>query len=215
MPDPEDEDDHLVVIDVIDDSIVTDTNTELAITTFELDTSRRTRVICERFDCDLQPRRNLRVKTAECLRSFPRDNDSVRHQQPSSETKLFHQLVKGNTRFLARFGRRADVFLILKRLHRTVEELRRHNDSAAPHPARRNLDGLALCSSDVVALLATELGERHGSHVISVLLVQDVRNVKPAQNRPHLSIRSQIESSLHHVTSQNNLSSCVSRALHR
>lgn len=59
---------------------------------------------------------------------------------------------------ITRRGGRSDVSLIFQRLQSTVIELRRHNDSTTACPARGDLDGLALRSSNIVTLLIAELG---------------------------------------------------------
>lgn len=55
-------------------------------------------------------------------------------------------------------GGGSNVSLIFQRLQSTVIELWRHDDGATACPARGDLDGLALCSSNVVTLLTAELG---------------------------------------------------------
>lgn len=69
------------------------------------------------------------------------------------------------TILLARLGSITNVCLILKRLKRPIKELRRNDYRAATYPTRSNLDGLALSSRNVVALLITELGEGYRSHI--------------------------------------------------
>ena len=73
-------------------------------------------------------------------------------------------IVRDAAIFATRFSRRTDVFLILKRLHRTVKELGRNHHSPATHPTRGDLDRLTLRSSNVVTLLATELGKSYRGH---------------------------------------------------
>lgn len=64
------------------------------------------------------------MKPAKGLRGSARDGDLVGHVSPGSKPKFFHQVFKRHMRLIARFRRRADVSLILQRLHGTVEELR-------------------------------------------------------------------------------------------
>lgn len=59
---------------------------------------------------------------------------------------------------ITRRGGRSDISLISQRLHSTVIELRGYNDGATARPTRGDLDGLALRSGNVVALLIAELG---------------------------------------------------------
>lgn len=157
MSDPQHKHDQLVILNVIDNSVIADTDTELAVTATQLQTPRRTRVLCERLDRGLQARNSLRMKPPKSLRGSPRDGDPVRHVSPGSKPKLFHQVFKRNARFLASFRCRKDVRLVLQRLQRTVVEFRRYDYRTATHSARSDLDRLSLSCSDVVALLAAEL----------------------------------------------------------
>lgn len=54
------------------------------------------------------------MKPTKGLRGSPRDGERVRHVDPGSKPKLFHQVFERNTRFLARFRCRADVGLVLR-----------------------------------------------------------------------------------------------------
>ncbi len=65
----------------------------------------------------------------------------------------------GNSSILATSLRSpADVSLILQGLECTVKELGRHDHGTATCAARSDLDRLSLGCSDVVTLLAAELG---------------------------------------------------------
>lgn len=159
MTDSQHQDHKLIILDVVDDPVVADANAELAVTAAQLQTSRRAWIFCERFNRNLQACSNLRMKPTKGLRGSPRDDNPVRHVRPGSKPKLFHQIFEWNTRLLARLRCRADVGLVLQRLHGTVEELGRHDDSTTTRTAGGDLDRLTLRSGDVVALLATELGK--------------------------------------------------------
>lgn len=76
--------------------------------------------------------------------------------------------------FVPSLGGTAGVSLILQRLKRTIKELGGHHHGTATRPARGDFDRLSLRRSDVVALLATKLGQGHGSHELIVQLVQVV-----------------------------------------
>lgn len=161
MTDSQHQDHKLIILDVVDDSVIADANAEFAVTAAQLQTSRRTWIFCELLDRSLQSCSNLRMKSSKGLRGSPRDDNPVRHFSPGSKPKLFHQIFERNTRLLARFRCRADVSLVLQRLHGTVEELRRHDNSTTTRTAGGDLDRLTLRNGDVVALLATELGKSH------------------------------------------------------
>lgn len=76
-----------------------------------------------------------------------------------SDTKLSDEiLVSDSSGLITRRGSGSDISLIFQRLQSTVIELRRHDDSTTTRPTRGDLDGLALCSGDVVTLLVAELG---------------------------------------------------------
>lgn len=81
-------------------------------------------------------------------------------------------------RFLPCCRSGADVVQVFKSLHSSIEELGRNNHRTTAHPTRGDLDRLTLRGTDVVTLLATELGESRGYHASNVLLVQDVNNVE-------------------------------------
>lgn len=124
MADAQHQNHQLIILDVVDDAVVTDADAELAVTATQLQTTRRTRILREGFDRYLQACGNLRVKPAKRLRSSPRDGDPVGHVSPRSKPELFHEVVERNTRLVARSNRRTDVGLILQRFERTIEELR-------------------------------------------------------------------------------------------
>src|SRR5690625_2977582 len=174
VTDAQHQDHELIVLDVVDNPVVSDANAKLAITATQLQASRRAWISCERLDRSLQAYSDLQVKPPKGLRGSPRDGDSVRHISPGLKPKLFHQVLERNTRLLARVRCGVDVSLVLERLHSTVEELGRHDDCTTTRATRGDLDGLSLRDSDVITLLATELGQGHGSHEPIVQLVQVV-----------------------------------------
>lgn len=97
----------------IDDSIVTGTNTKLAVTTAQSQASRRTGILGKALGGYLQAYGNLGLKGAKGPRGSPRDNDAIGHVSLESEIQIFHQVLERNAWFLARFRRRTDVSLIL------------------------------------------------------------------------------------------------------
>lgn len=177
----ENQDHQLLIVHVIDDPIITDANAELPITATQLQTPLRSRVLRKRVNCPQYSLSDNAVKLAQRLERGVSVRDLVRHAD-ASESELSHHFSMGNTRFLTRFSRCADVLHVFKSLYRSVEELGRDDHRAAPDTTRRNLDRLALRSGDVVALLATELRQGHGGHGIIVLLVQVV--LKRSSDRP-------------------------------
>ena len=112
--------------------------------------------------------------TIELPKGFRRRGDvgdAIRH---GSESELGDQILMGDALGLFTRGRRrTDVGLIFQRLECAIVELRGHDDRATTSAARGDLDGLALCCGDEIGLAAAEVGERHGSHVLMVHLVQD------------------------------------------
>lgn len=79
-----------------------------------------------------------------------------------SETEVAEEFLMGDSPdFAAGLGGTTHVNLILKRRNGTIEKRGRYDDRSTTRSARRDLNGLALSSRDVVALLATELRERH------------------------------------------------------
>ncbi len=174
VSDPEHQDNQFIVLNVIDDSVVTDANSELTVTALQLDAPGRAWIACERLD-------RIEQSTGHLLIEFPNDlcrggdiTDRVWHRT-GSEVKLPHELIVGHSPLLvASLESTADVSLILQRPQRSVEELGRHDHCTATGSARGDLDRLSLRRSDVVALLATELRQGHGSHDPTVQLVQVV-----------------------------------------
>lgn len=174
MPNTEHEDHQLFVLDVVDDSVVADANAKLTVTTLQLDASRRTRVTGKRPNRFNQSTGRRPVEFPKSLGRRGDVTDRVRHR-PDSKAKLAHEGFVGDSPlFTASLIGTSDVGLIFQRLHRTVEELGRHNHGTATRSARRDLHRLSLRRSDVVALLATELGQGYGSHDHIVQLVQVV-----------------------------------------
>lgn len=171
-PDPEYENDELIVLDVIDDPVVADTKAKFTLATAQLQASPRTRVFGERLDCGLEARSHLWMKAAKGLRGSPRDGDPVRHVR--SESELFHQVFERNTGFLTRLCGRANVSLVFQRLQGTIEELGRDDDRSTTCTPRGDLDGLSLRGGDVVTLPTAELGQGHGGHDPMVQVVQVV-----------------------------------------
>ena len=156
------EDEKLLVDNIVDDPIITDANPEFTVAARKLNTARRTRIAGETLNGLQEPLSRRPIELSKCL-SCRRDvGDRVTHTR-SSQTEFGSEIVMrdSKTRFLPRQSSIANIRLILQRLERPIKELRRHDDRTTTRPARGDLDGLALSSRDVVALLTTELGKGH------------------------------------------------------
>lgn len=174
MPDTKHKDDQLIILDVVDDPVVADANAKLTVATLQLDAPRRSWVVGERPYRYEQSAGCLPIEFPNGLRRRGSITDCIRHRT-GSEAKLAREFLVGDSPFFATsVGSTADVSLILQGLQCTIKELGRHDHGPATCSARGDLDWLSLSCSDVVALLATELGQGHGSHEPMVQLVQVV-----------------------------------------
>lgn len=132
MPQPENQKSELIIVDVIDDAVVANSNAKFPFSTFQLNTSRRSWVISEIFDSVCESMRHLRMKCPKSLRCFSGDLNFVCHKQLLLQTELVHQFVEGNARFCARCCCCANICLVLQCFHCAIKELGRNYYSTAP-----------------------------------------------------------------------------------
>ena len=187
MRDAQDKDHELVVVEVVDDPVVADTDPHLAVAADQHDGPFRAGVCGKFLDSLLDAFGIPRMDTAERLGRSAAVCDLVGQAWglTASEPEFGHQLLVGD----AGLGLRASlpccvgVGLVLERFERAVEELRRDDDGAATRSARGDLDWFALRLCDEVALTRAELGKGDGGHTPIVQLVQDDHNVHMVSER--------------------------------
>src|SRR5699024_10143900 len=122
--------------------MVADANSELPITTLDLDAFREARLTGELPDrVEQSAGRGL----VELLDGLPDERDGTDrvHHRTESGAKLPLEHPTGTTpRLAARLSSTEDGSLVPQRLQRTVEELGRAHNSTSPNPPRGDLDRL-------------------------------------------------------------------------
>src|SRR5699024_4940842 len=86
----------------------------------------------------------------------------------SLQSQFRHDVLVGDAAVLAAgLGRPANVGLILQRLQRSVEELRRDDNSPATAASAENLHRRPLCGVEYLALIGAEVAGRRGHHDVN------------------------------------------------
>lgn len=176
VADAQHEDDEFVILDFVDDAILTDSDAALTLTARELDVAVRARVRGEVLDGLLDSLPLIRMDLAEGFRSGGLVGDRVcrhgRAARNASEAQLGHELLMRNTALLATsLGCTTNVSLILQGLEGTVKEFRGDNDGATSAASAENLNRPALCGVEYLALMCAKVAKSRRSHTSKVHLV--------------------------------------------